>query len=112
MKDHHLRARLPANEYSAVKSAADQAGLTLSEHVRCVLSRDRQVLEQEQFLKKIDSKFAALSGTGAQTDRSLKLERLLIEVLLLTRELAADRNAQILARVSAKLNPQMEGNKS
>lgn len=106
MKDRHLRARLPEAEYLDLKVAADRAGLTLSEHVRNVLLRDRQALGQEQFLMRIEAKIVAPNAANGSADRSLKLEKLLIEVLLLTRELAADRNAQILARVAQKLNPQ------
>lgn len=111
MKNCHLRARLPEAEFSALKTAADRAGLSISEYVRCVLLRDQQALGQEQFLQAMERKLAASSATNVQTDRSLKLERLLIEVLMIARELAADRNAQILARVAQKLNPTNKGEK-
>lgn len=109
MKDHHLRARLPRDEYLKLKANADAVGLTLSEYVRNVLMRDRQALEQEQFLAQVDARLAALSAAPAAPSGSANQERLLVEVLLLVRELAADRNAQILARVAHQVNQRYAG---
>jgi hypothetical protein len=110
MKDRFIRSRLPDDEYRLVKIAADRLGLTLSEHIRCVLVRDRQALSQEQFLAKIDSKLSALSPSLATGNGAVGIDRLLFEVLLLVREIAAERNAQILGRVAAQVtNRFLEG---
>lgn len=104
MKDRHLRARLPQAEYLDLKSAADGVGLTLSEHVRCVLLRDRQALGQEQFLAKIDARLAALPQAREADSGNAALEPLVVELLFLIRELVAERNAQVLGRVGQQLN--------
>lgn len=111
MKNCHLRARLPEAEYATLKTAADESGLSISEYVRCVLVRDHQALGQVQFLEAIENKLSANSSITTQSDRTLKLERLLIEILMISRELAAERNAQILVRVSQKLKPINYGEK-
>lgn len=104
MKDRHLRARLPEIEYTKLKIDADAVGLTISEHVRCVLLRDRQAFQQEEFLTKIDAKFACFSPASAPQNSTTELEALLVELLFLTRELVAERNAQVLVRVANQLN--------
>lgn len=104
MKDRHLRARLPEIEYTKLKTDADAVGLTISEHVRCVLQRDRHALEQEDFLAKIDAKLACISPVLEPQNSTTNLEPLLVELLLLTRELVAERNAQVLGRVASQVN--------
>ncbi|MET3138205.1 hypothetical protein AAKU61_002571 [Undibacterium sp. GrIS 1.2] len=104
MKDRHLRARLPGAEYTALKIAADLSGLTISEHVRCVLQRDQQALEQGDVLAKIDAKLACIAPTSEPQNSTADLEPLLVELLFLIRELVAERNAQVLGRVANQLN--------
>jgi len=104
MKNRHLRARLPEDEYNALKIAADVAGLTISEHVRNVILRDQQAFNQKQLLAEIDGKFAALSIPPASTSTDTGIEPLFAELLFLTRELAAERNAQLLGRVAHQVN--------
>jgi hypothetical protein len=105
MKNRHLRARLPQEEYQPLKIAADRAGMTLSEYVRCVLVRDRQALEQEQFLAKIDARLSGVLRAPELKDLAgTELEPLLVETLLLIRELVSERNAQALSRVALQLN--------
>jgi hypothetical protein len=104
MKDCHLRARIPNDEYLNLKIAADRFGLTLSEYVRNVLLRDRQALTQEQFLIKIDAKLTTISQAPTKESSITELEPMLLEILLLSREIANERNAQILSRVGSQLN--------
>lgn len=104
MKDRYLRARLPEIEYLDVKIAADRAGLTLSEHVRCVLVRDRQADGQENFLAKISAKLVGFTQPQESNSANTAFEPLLVETLLLVRELVAERNAQILGRIAHQLN--------
>lgn len=104
MKSHHLRARLPEDEYLALKISADVAGLTISEHVRNVILRDRLALSQEQFMSKIDTRLAAVSRASPTVSSDMELEPMLVEVLLLIRELVAERNVQALSRTANQLN--------
>lgn len=113
MKNRHLRARLPDDEYLKLQADADMAGLTVSEHVRCVLQRDRQALSQEKLLASIDARLNRISlpPSPMQSPSTTEIEPLLIEVLLLVRELVAERNAQVLGRVANHLNNQFPGRK-
>ena len=104
MKNRHLRARLPDDEYLLLKEAADKEGLTISEHVRNVFLRDRQALSQEQFMTKIDAKLTAIPLASVPVPTDTEIEPLLVEALLLVRELVAERNAQVLGRVAHQLN--------
>lgn len=104
MKNHHLRARLPDDEYLKLKEDADAEGLTLSEHVRNALLRDRVSFSQEQFMARIDAKLAAIPQSSATADTEINLEPLVVETVLLIRELVAERNAQILGRIAHQLN--------
>jgi hypothetical protein len=104
MKTRHLRARLPDEEYRAIQVSADSAGLTLSEHVRNLILRDRQALSQEQLLVKIDAKLAAICQPFSGQKVSADLEPLIVESLLMIRELVAERNAQVLGRVAHQMN--------
>lgn len=106
MKECHLRARLPGDEYLALKKAADEEGLTISEYVRNVFLRDRLALSQEMFLAKIDIMLASISQPPAtvNTDSNADLEPLIVESLFLVRELIAERNPQILGRIAQQLN--------
>lgn len=103
MKTKHLRARLPEAEYAAIKSDSDRNGLTISEHVRTVLAAHKLALSQEGLIGKIEGSIGRLTAGGAGS-ASQTLEILIHEVLILIRELVADRNPQILTRVSAKLD--------
>ncbi len=113
MKDQHLRARLPADEYQALKIAADRAGMTVSEHVRCVIARDSLASRQDQFLTRLDARLASVlrppeadPKADPETENSTNavLEPLVVELLFLVRELVAERNAQVLGRVGQQLN--------
>jgi uncharacterized protein (DUF1778 family) len=104
MKDHHLRARLPGDEYQALKKDADGQGLTISEFVRNVILCHRQAVAQEQFLAQVGNTLAALSAAPAAAPTGTDSEPLLAELLFLVRELVAERNAQVLGRVANQLN--------
>ena len=104
MKNRHLRARLPEEEYRALKIAADRDSLTVSEYVRCVIARDQQVLDQKQLLTEIDKKLATVSRLPEPTSIRVDDEPWFAELLLMTRELVADRNPQALSRINHQLN--------
>ena len=105
MKTRHLRARLPDDEYLALQTSADAVGLTLSEHVRNTILQDRQALTQDRFMAQLELRLNAISRApvAVSTDAE-KLEPLLVEVLFLIREVVAERNVQVIGRVSGQLN--------
>jgi len=104
MKNRHLRARLPEEEYRALQAEADAAGLTLSEYVRTLFLRNRQALGQEQFLASIEAKLAVMPHATSAVSTGTELEPLVVESLLLIRELVSERNAQILGRIAHQMN--------
>lgn len=104
MKTHYLKVRLDAAHAQTLKSEADALGMTVSEHVRLLLGRARHALDQAQFLGKLDDKLAAFPDAAAPPPGGTDHEPAHAEVLLLLREIAADRNAQILSRVTQQLN--------
>jgi hypothetical protein len=103
-KVRYLKARLTTGEYEALKALADAAGLTVSEYVRSVLAKEREAEEIEATLARIEAQLAAPVVLPATETAGGVLEPLLVESVLLMRELAAERNAQVLARVAQRLN--------
>jgi hypothetical protein len=102
-KIRYLKARLAEDEYRELVKRADAMGLTVSEYVRLVLARDQQAVGIEAVLSRIESKLTA-TVVPPTTVAADTLEPLLAENLLLVRELAAERNAQVLTRVAQKVN--------
>ena len=100
--DKYLKVRLPAAEYQQLAQEADLAGMTVSSYVRRSLQQQRQTLLLEDVLAKLDARLSTPAAPSAPPANNRQLD----EILLLARELAADRNAQILARVAAKLKTQ------
>lgn len=104
-KSRYLQARLPNPEYTKLQFQADAAGLSISEHTRRLLARESDAVSTEEALRRIEDALARLSAPAAPTATDSD-RLLLVEILLLVRELAADRNAQILFRVNQKLDSQ------
>lgn len=111
-RSRFIKVRVSENEYKALRQRADAQGVTMSEHVRSTVAVVHQSLDVVAELAALRSQVrqtqapAATQADGASTDQR--------EMLLLLRELAAARDAQILARVRAQLaprvgNPQQRG---
>lgn len=96
----YLKVGLSPDDYANISIAADTQGLTVSAYVRKQLADRLQVVTTEQALSRIESKLQPAKVA------STELEPLLVECLLLIRELVADRNPQILPRVASRLNIQ------
>ena len=78
---------------------ADRAGLTKSEQIRVFISREEDASRIEDVLDQIQSTLSSQNSTSLT-----KLEPLILETLLLLRELTSERNAQVLSRVNHKLD--------
>lgn len=109
LKLRHLKARLSEVEYQALVARADQAGLTLSEFARVMLARESERDDQAAVQAEMRAQLAAIAAhcAAAMTPApplQADPDPLLVEVLWLLRELATERNAQALARVSSKLD--------
>jgi hypothetical protein len=92
-----VKVRLSPDEYADVLKRADVAGTTMCEHIR------QQLLEVHAQLDVRDA-LVALRDQVAATPTPAGSDPLALETVLLLRELAAARDAQILARVRAQLN--------
>ncbi len=102
MKNYPLKIRLTRDEHQQLVARADATGLRVSEFARSVLAAEHQVHSVEDVLMRLEARLTETPATPSAS--SADLEALVVEVLLLTRELAQDRNAQLLARANQKLN--------
>ncbi|UJW83052.1 plasmid mobilization protein [Hydrogenophaga sp. SL48] len=111
-RSRFIKVRVSENEHKTLRQRADAQGVTISEHVRATVTAVHQSLDVAAELAALRSQVgqtpapAPMQGDGAGADQR--------EMLLLLRELAAARDAQILARVRAQLaprvgNPQQRG---
>lgn len=107
MKSYFLKVRMPADAYQHLKVRAAEAGKPISTFAKALLERESSISNTAVQLIEIQShlqELAVLSVTYSnQTKINTELNSRLNEVLLVVRELALDRNAQILSRVSAQL---------
>ena len=102
-----IKVRVSEGEYKALRQRADAQGVTMSEHVRATVTAVHESLDVaaelaalRQQVRQAAPSAAATPGQDTGTDQR--------EMLLLLRELAAARDAQILARVRAQLAPRSE----
>lgn len=104
MKNHFLKIRIDDALDQTLRIEADKLGITRSDLTRSLLRRACDALSQEQFLERIDAKLACISPASVPENPVADPEPLLVELLLLTRELVAERNTQVLGRVAHQLN--------
>jgi hypothetical protein len=93
-----IKVRLSEGEYRAVRQRADAQGVTMSEHVRATVTTVHESLDVAAELAALRQQVRqapSAPASGTSTEQR--------EMLLLMRELAAARDAQILARVRARL---------
>lgn len=111
-RSRFIKVRVSENEHKTLRQRADAQGVTISEHVRATVTAVHQSLDVAAELAALRSQVrqtpapTTTQGNGGDSDQR--------EMLLLLRELAAARDAQILARVRAQLaprvgNPQQRG---
>ena len=96
-----IKVRVSPDEYSAIARQADVASQSMSEYVR------EQVLAVHETLD-LKVELAAVRGLLGAPSQSTGAP-LALEAVLLLRELAAARDAQILSRVRAQLAQQNGG---
>lgn len=96
-----IKVRVSEGEYKALRQRADAQGVTMSEHIRTTVTTVHDSLDvaaELAALRQQVSRTPSAPANGAGTEQR--------EMLLLLRELAAARDAQILARVRAQLAAQ------
>ncbi|MBN8507333.1 MAG: hypothetical protein J0L57_01840 [Burkholderiales bacterium] len=100
-RSRFIKIRVSDGEYKTLRQRADAQGVTMSEHVRATVTAVHESLDVAAELAALRQQVQRAPGapvtptTGASTEQR--------EMLLLLRELAAARDAQILARVRAQL---------
>lgn len=97
-----VKVRLSPDEYHNVLQRADMDGVTMCEHIRQLVLAEHDRLDLLAELAVIRSQLVRPQA------RTLD-DRLLREAVLLLRELAAARDAQILTRVRVQLAQGLEG---
>lgn len=101
-KSRFAKIRFSPDEYKTIACKADEAGITMSEYVRSALTTVHHALDVRAELAALRGLFAIQSKTvGAGV---FDAEPMTVEVLLLVRELAAVRDAQLVARVHQRMN--------
>lgn len=107
MRTHYLKTRLTPGENRALLRDADEAGLTVSEYVRTILMREREAISIDRLVARLEqmlSEHATLAQGNVVSPSRGDAELLLVECVMLLRELSADRNAQILSRVASVMD--------
>ncbi|MNS10815.1 hypothetical protein D3C72_423380 [compost metagenome] len=104
VRSKFIKVRVAPGEYAGIAHHADAAGQTMSEYVR------EQVLAVHRTLD-LQAELAALRGLVTAPARSTE-GTVALEAVLLLRELAAARDAQILGRVRAQLAQQTQGGRA
>ncbi len=93
-----LKVAVTPDEYAKLSIEADKQGLTLSAYIRNQLANKQQAIEAVSALARIEAKLLPTRESSAQ------LEPLIVESLLLIRELISDKNPQAFGRIANKLN--------
>lgn len=96
-RNKFVKLRLSAAEHADVLKRADAQGLTMCEHIRQQLLAVHENLDVRDELR-------ALRGQVLSGPPAAGADPLALEAALILRELAAGRDAHILARVRAQLN--------
>lgn len=98
-RSRFIKVRLSDGEYKALRRQADAHGVTMSEHVRSTVTAVHETLNVAAELAALRQEVRQVPSAPAMPSNTSEQR----EVLLLLRELAAARDAQILARVRAQL---------
>lgn len=105
MKRKYLKVSVGADLHALLCRAASHRGLSLAAFVRLQLEERQKPFTLEAQLSRIESQVLR----AAQKASTEGADRMLLEVLLLVRELAAERNAQLLRSVRQKLDAMRGG---
>jgi hypothetical protein len=98
------KARLTTPEYAALAARAGLAGVTVSAYLRDLITAEREQFDAREAMVSLEERLRR--DIGAANGGS---EALLVEAVLLSRELLALREPQALARVRAQLDSRFPG---
>ena len=105
-RNQFIKVRVSRGEHVDVQKRADAQGLTISEYVRNTVTTVHERLDVVAALEALRAQCSTQPTRSKAFDRgdnALSPEAATVEALLLLRELAAARDAQILSRVRAQL---------
>lgn len=105
-RNRYLKVRVNTDEYKSTMERASDAGLNMSEFVRTVLDANKQAATVDTILQKIEEHLTVNSN---EVFENSKTDPLLVEVLLLVREIVAERNVQTLVRTAQRLDSMFPG---
>lgn len=113
MKSRFLKVRMPAEVYMRLKDRAAEAGKPISTFACALLETDDSKAHALIQLSEINSQLQELTvllvNPSQPKTNNETLKMALHEILLIVRELAIERNAQILSKVSLQLKSQFTG---
>lgn len=101
-----VKARLDEPEYAALVARASVAGQSVSSYVRRIIVAERSDFDAAEAMHALEERLRRDSGA-----LSVALEPLVVEAVLLGREVLASRDAQALSRVRAQLDSRFPGRK-
>ena len=105
-RNQFIKVRVNRDEHRDIQKRADGLGLTLSEYVRDTVTAVHATVDVVAALESLRSGCEAIATTAPAAGSKVTddaQQSLALETVLLLRELAAARDAQILARVRAQL---------
>lgn len=113
MKSNFLKVRMLAVTYQRLKDRAAEAGKPISTFANQLLEEENSISSTTIYLTEIKSQLqelAVLLSISNQSKFNCEKQDLAIsEILLIIRELAIERNAQILNKVSAQIKNHLQG---
>lgn len=112
MKSRYLKIRMSYENYLNLKNRAAEDGKPISTYSHNILIVENSMVHTATQLVEIQSQLqqlAALLASANSLSGSSQLNVTLCEVLLIVRELALERNPQILSRVSSQIKHQSQG---
>lgn len=109
-RSRFIKVRLRDDEYQDLRRRADEHGITMSEHVRAVVATVHESQDVARSLAEMKEALSRLSLASAP-ERPPASDSQGLELLLIVRELAAARDAQILTRVRAQVAARAPGSR-
>jgi hypothetical protein len=102
--NHWVKSRLTEPEYAALAARAGIAGITVSAYLREIVTVERTQFDSRESLIAIEERMRRDLGAA-----NVVVEPLLVEAVLLSREVLANRDPQALSRVRLQLDARYPG---
>ncbi|MDI1363144.1 hypothetical protein [Methylotenera sp.] len=109
MNSRYLKIRMPGDTYLNLKNRSAEAGKPISTFAHNILIAENSITHTSNELDEIKSQLQELAALLAYANTQFgsgQVDVTLREILLIVRELAMERNAQILTKVASKIKNQ------